>query len=215
MKKIKLVLLLVLALYVSCGERYKEERGSSIDGTWTLFESYIGDSLKKVPVSNRTLNNFINAKKYKEDHFLQFYSGGQYDSSFFFRIQEDKLFLRKVLDSVEIIEYYMVDSNGDTIKSKPKNPNELKHPVIYRAVKGKNNSHLSGKNIRIIDTIPGIQKPQNPHAGDSPEKYYGTFSFNLGVQWTLTINRYKVDKKGAPTTVLYQRDIYIRPEERE
>jgi hypothetical protein len=204
MKKIKLVSLLVLALCVSCGERYKETKGPSFEGTWTLLESYT-DTVR-VPIHN---GKFLIAREFDGENLLLFYSGGYYDSSFFFRIQDNNLFVRKVLDLVNVIEYYMVDSKGDTIKDP-----QSGHAVIYRATDD-NNLQLNRDNIRIIDTIVEPQKPLHPRTGYSPEKYYGTLSFGTGAHMTMTVDRRKVNENGAPTTDSYGRDVYFRPVDKE
>jgi hypothetical protein len=207
MKKIKLALFVALICFISCGERYKEPKGPVFEGTWTLIESYV-DTVK-VAVNR---GKFLVARDFEGEKLLLFYTGGRYDSSFFYRVQDNNLFVRKVMDSVEIIEYYMLDSNGDTIKNGS-------GYAVYRAIKDYTNSQWltnEPKNIRIIGTVVEAQKPLHPHTNYSPEKYYGTYSFNEGAQLTVTINRYQADKTtGAPTTILYGREIYMRPVEIE
>ncbi|MDR1459972.1 MAG: hypothetical protein LBI60_07135 [Bacteroidales bacterium] len=187
MKKIELVLFLVLVLFASCGERYEEVRNSTFEGTWTLLESYV-DTVK-VPITG---GKFLTAREFEGENLLLFYSGGNYDSSFFFRIQDNNLFVRRVLDSVDVIyRYYEKDSTGNYVLDE------------------------SGKKIMKADTVKKSQKPLNPQTNYSPEKYYGTYSFESGAQLTLTLNRYQVNESGAPTTELQRKDIYSRPLEKE
>jgi hypothetical protein len=187
MKKIGLMLFIVSLLFVSCGERYEEEKGMVFEGTWTLSESYIDEV--KVPKHH---GKFLTAREFDGENLLLFYSGGRYDSSFFFRLQDNNLFVRRVLDSVDVIHrYYLTDSDGNYILDE------------------------SGNKQSGIDIIREAQKPLNPETGYSPEKYYGTIAFNEGAQQTLTIERYAVDNNGSPTDKLYGRDIYLRPEEKE
>jgi hypothetical protein len=220
MKKIELVLLVIVSIwFVSCGERYEEEKGLVFEGTWTLLESYIG--AEKVPIHRA---KFFTARKLAGENLLLFYSGGRYDSSFVYRFQNNNLYVNRVLDSVQIIEYYLLSDSGDTIKSPSSN-----YPIIYRANIGLINYpnsidqwksieekfKNSGKKCQIIDTIIEVQKPEYPHIGNySEEKYYGTRSFAEGTS-TLTIERYYVDSNGAPTGELYGRDIYERPVDKE
>jgi hypothetical protein len=187
MKKISLVLFIVSAVFVSCGERYNEPRGMTFGGTWTLIESYI-DTIRVALHREK----FLVARAFEGENLLLFYSGGHYDSSFFYRFQDENLYVRRVLDSVDVIHsYYLVDSTGNLVLDE------------------------SGDKILILDTIREPQKPLHPETGYSPEKYYGTCFFNEGAQLTLTINRYQVDNNGAPTEILYGRDIYARPIEIE
>ncbi|MDR2286280.1 MAG: hypothetical protein LBE04_02210 [Prevotellaceae bacterium] len=208
MKKIGLALFIVSLWFTSCDERYTEERGQVFEGTWTLLESYVDSG--RVTIHK---GNFFVARKFEGENLLLFYSGGRYDSSFFYRVQDNNLFVRPVKDMVDVIEYYMLDSAGDTIKS------ESGYPKIYRATKDEWDSQwhfdASRKDILIIDTIVEIQKPIHPQTDYLPEKYYGTYSFNTGAQVILTIERYSVGENGAPTNKLYGRDIYSRPEEKE
>jgi hypothetical protein len=195
MKKIGLVLLIVSIWFGSCGERYEEERGLVFEGTWTLLESYtLKDSvLEKREITSKTkTGNFFTARKFEGENLLLFYSGGHYDSSFFFRIQENKeLFVRRVLDSVDVLHsYYLTDSEG----------NEVLDSL--------------GNKIFKIDTLKEAWKPLHPTTNLAPEKYYGTYSFNEGgVQPTLIINRYSV--KDGKLEHLYGKDIYTRPVETE
>jgi hypothetical protein len=187
MKKIDLISFLVLVLFASCGERYEEVRGSTFEGTWTLMESYV-DSVR-VPVIG---GKFLTARAFEGEKLLLFYSGGHYDSSFFYRIQDDNLFVRRVLDSVDVIHrYYEKDADGNDVLD------EL------------------GNKIMKIDTIRQPQKPLNPQTNYSPEKYYGTCSFATEGELTLTLNRYQIDENGAPTTQLHAKDVYARPLEKE
>jgi hypothetical protein len=209
MKKIELISFLVLILFASCDERYEEVRGSTFEGTWTLLESYV-DTVK-VPVIG---GKFLTARKFGGENLLLFYSGGRYDSSFFFRIQDNNLFVRRVLDSVYIIEYYLLDSEKNPIVD------NAKHPIVYRsnigqAVERWEYLKNSGREYQIIDTIVEVQKPLTPQTNYSPEKYYGTTSFESGAQLQLTLNRYQVNESGAPTTKLQGKDIYSRPLEKE
>jgi hypothetical protein len=191
MKKISLVSFLVLVLLSSCGEMYKEGTGSVLDGTWTLFESYV-DTVKIPTTISGKLGKFLRAREFEGEQLLLFYSGGRYDSSFFYRLQNNNLFVRKVLDSVDVIyRYPQTDSIGN---------------IVFDD---------SGKEIFIVETIREAQKPLHPESNYAPEKYYGTCVFNEGVQLTLTINRYLVNEAGEPTSVLYGRDIYNRPVEIE
>jgi hypothetical protein len=185
MKKISLVLFIVSALFISCGERYEEERGQVFEGTWTLVDSYIDTARVSSNVAK-----FFTAREFGEEHLLLFYSGGHYDSSFFYRIQDNNVFVRRVLDSVDVIyRYHVTDSLGNILLDE------------------------SGNKISAADTIREVQKPSNPQTGYSPEKYYGEISFIEGAQLTLTITRYFTNKDGAPITTSppYGRDIYSRP----
>ncbi|MDR1169781.1 MAG: hypothetical protein LBK97_02985, partial [Prevotellaceae bacterium] len=149
--------------------------------------SYVG--VDTVPIHR---GKFFVARNFEGEKLLLFYSGGRYDSSFFYRIQNDNLFVRRVLDSVDVVHrYYLTDAAGNEVLDE------------------------SGNKIMKIDTIREAWKPLHPDTDYSPEKYYGTYSFNEGAQLTLTINRYRTDQSGAPTDVLYGRDIYTRPVERE
>ncbi|MDR2383978.1 MAG: hypothetical protein LBD76_08880 [Prevotellaceae bacterium] len=187
MKKIGLVLIIAAIWFGSCGERYEEERGSVFEGTWTLLESYVDT----VQVSLHR-GKFLIARKFEGENLLLFYTGGRYDSSFFFRLDGDKLFVRRVLDSVDVLHsYYLTDSTGNAVLDS------------------------EGNKIFKIDTIREAWKPLNPKSDYSPEKYYGTCSFNEGVSPRLTISRYFVDSKGVPIDKLYGRDIYERPVESE
>jgi hypothetical protein len=188
MKKIGLVLFIVSILFVSCGERYEEKRGMVFEGTWTLLESYIGAARDTTIRQSR----FLMAREFEGENLLLFYSGGRYDSSFFFRLQDNQLFVRRVEDFVDVIyQYYLTNSDGDYILDD------------------------AGNKQWVIDTVREAQKPLHPETGYMPEKYYGTIAFNEGAQLTLTIERYHVDRDGAPTDNLYGRDIYSRPEEKE
>jgi hypothetical protein len=188
MKKIELISFLMLILFASCDERYEEVRGSTFEGTWKLTESRVDSVL----IGYNTGNKFLTAREFDGEHLLLFYSGGYYDSSFFFRMQDNNLFVRRVLDSVDVIyRYYEKDSNGNDVLDE------------------------SGNKIMKIDTIKRPQKPLNPQTNYSPEKYYGTCSFESGTQLKLTIDRYQVNESGAPTTKLYAKDIYSRPVETE
>jgi hypothetical protein len=188
MKKIGLVLLIASIWFGSCGERYEEERGAkAFEGTWTLLESYV-DTLK-IPMHRA---KFFIAREFEGENLLLFYSGGRYDSSFFYRLQDGNLFVRRVVDSVDVLHsYYLTDSKGKEILDS------------------------LGNKILKIDTLREAWKPLDPATNYTPERYYGTCSFNEGAQPTLTINRYSVDKNGAPTEKLYGRDIYTRPVEKE
>lgn len=131
MKKIELLSFLVFILFVSCGERYEEARDSTFEGTWTLIQS------DKISISN---GKFLTARKFEGENLLLFYSGGHYDSSFFFRVQDNNLFVRRVLDSVDVIHtYYVADSTGnktlmyDTVREsqKPLSPQTGYSPEKY------------------------------------------------------------------------------------
>jgi hypothetical protein len=187
MKKISLVFVM-LTLFISCGERYSDSTGMDFEGTWTLSESYVGG--KSVDIHR---GKFLTARKFEGENLLLFYSGGHYDSSFFFRLQNNNLYVRRVLDSVDVVySYYLTDSDGNALLDS------------------------SGNKIYKDTIIRESQKPLHPEANYSPEKYYGTYSFDEGAQPTMTISRYYVDRDGAPTTdLLYGRDIYIRPDEIE
>jgi hypothetical protein len=218
MKKIGLVLLIIASIgFVSCGERYEEERGAVFEGTWRIFESYVD----AVPNNNAY---FFVARELEGEKVLLFYSKGRYDSSFVYRFQNNNLYVNRILDSVKVIEYYLLSDSGDTIKSLSN------YPIIYRASTDLVNYpnsvdkwksieeelKSSGKKYQIIDTVIEVQKPEYPHIGNySEERYYGTYSINEGAQLRLTIDRYFVDNAGAPTNKLYGRDIYERPEEVE
>jgi hypothetical protein len=187
MKKISLVLFIAMTVFMSCGERYSEPTGMVLGGTWTLSESYV-DTVK-IPLHRE---KFLVARSFEGENLLLFYTGGHYDSSFFFRFQDDNLYVRRVLDSIDVIHsYYLTDSIGNMVLDE------------------------SGNKIVMYDTIRESQKPLHPQTGYSPEKYYGTCVFNEGAQLTLTINRYQIDNSGAPTAKLYGRDIYMRPIEIE
>jgi hypothetical protein len=188
MKKIGLVLFIVSIWFISCGERYEEKRGPVFEGTWTLLESYVNS----VKVSlNR--GKFIQIRKFEGENLLLFYSGGRYDSSFFFRLQDNKLFVRRVVDSVDVL-----------------------HSYYLKKADGSDSLDNSGNKILIIDTLMAAWKPLDPGTKDLPEKYYGTLEFNEGAELTLTIKRHMVDPSGAPIAEpLYGWDIYTRPVEIE
>jgi hypothetical protein len=188
MKRIGIVLVIVSAWFISCGERYEEERGAAFEGTWTLIESYVGSDT----VADGK-GKFLTAREFEGEHILLFYSGGHYDSSFFFRIQDNNVFVRRVLDSVDVI-----------------------HSYYLKTADGRDSLDSSGNKILETETFREAQKPLDPKAGYSPERYYGTYSFTPeGAPLQLIINRYVVNESGAPTEQLYGRDIYIRPEEIE
>lgn len=192
-----LFVLIIFCFVLSCGERYKEDTGLTFEGTWTYLESYIdGERVSLSPSSG----SFIKARDFEGENLLLFYSGGRYDSSFFYRIQEVgsktgntyNLYLRRIMDTVDVIySYPQFDEEGN--------------PVLDE----------SGKQIITRDTIREPQKPLNPESEYSPEKYYGTFIFNEGVNLNMMMKRYNVDEKGAPTTDLFIEDIYMRPIEIE
>ncbi|MDR1594719.1 MAG: hypothetical protein LBS43_09620 [Prevotellaceae bacterium] len=212
MKKIGLALFIVSLLFTSCDEKYKEEKGQAFEGTWALVESYV-DGAK---ISRKA--SFFTAREFEGENLLLFYSGGRYDSSFFYRVQDNNLFVRRVKDLVDVIEYYMLDSNGDTITYE--GDDGKKYPKIYRTTKDEWDSQwkfdASGK--IIIDTIVEVQKPIYPQTGLVEEKYYGTYSFNEGAQMTLTINRYSYNRETSTpviTDLPPRREIYLRPEEKE
>jgi hypothetical protein len=185
MKKIGLVLITASILFVSCDEIYEEKRGLEFGGTWALLESYIDTVRVSIPSAN-----FFEARDFEGENLLLFYSGGYYDSSFFYRLQDNQLFVRRVLDSVDVLHsYYLTDSNGNEVLDS------------------------TGNKILKVDTVRAAQKPLSPQTGYSPEKYYGTISFDQS-QSQLIIERYSVDNNGAPTNRRYGRDIYGRPEER-
>ncbi|MDR3245901.1 MAG: hypothetical protein LBT50_05650 [Prevotellaceae bacterium] len=187
MKKISLVSFLAFILLSSCGEIYKEGTGPVFDGTWTLFESYV-DTVK-VPLGK---GKFLTAREFEGEQLLLFYSGGRYDSSFFFRFQDNNLFVRKVLDTFDVVHRYpQTDSIGNN---------------VFDAL---------GNQVFVLETAREVQKPLHPETNYAPEKYYGTCVFNEGAQLTLTINRYLVNESGVPTDKLYGRDIYSRPVEIE
>jgi hypothetical protein len=209
MKKIRLALFIVSLFFASCDERYTEERGQVFEGTWTLLESYVDTA--QVTIHE---GKFLTVRKFEGENLLLFYSGGRYDSSFFYRVQDSNLFVRPVQDLVDVIEYYMLDSAGDTIKD------ESGYPKIYRAVKDEGDPQwhfdASRKDILIIDTIVEIQKPIYPQTGIVEEKYYGKFSFQA--DQTLVIDRYYYDKQNSAPIITNpppRRDIYSRPEEKE
>jgi hypothetical protein len=187
MKKIGLVLFAVSILFISCGERYEEKRGAVFEGTWTLLESYI-DTVK-VPIHRA---KFLHAREFEGENLLLFYSGGHYDSSFFFRAQDNNLYVRRVLDSVDVLHsYYLTDSIGNEVLDE------------------------SGNKILLIDTLREAWKPLHPETNYSPEKYYGTYSFEEVTELKLVINRHVIGTDGAPTEKLYGIDIYSRPIEIE
>jgi hypothetical protein len=213
MKKIKLALFVVITCCVSCGEKYEEEQGLKFEGTWTLIESYA--EAVKIPLYK---TNFVQIKEIGGNNLLLFYSGGlysegipvgvQYDSSFFYRIQdENNLYVYKVKDSIQIIEYYLPNTEGNCDSS-----------TIYRAIidsvyspnpmaKLENSGQIPP--YYIIDTIIEIRKPLSLY--HLPEelinRHYGKYFINSD---TLTINRYRTDREGAPTNILYGKDIYLR-----
>jgi hypothetical protein len=224
MKKIGLVLLLIASIwFVSCDERYEEKRDLVFEGTWTLDESYVDSVLvyRNPKGSPDSVWKFITARKFGGENLLLFYSGGRYDSSIFYRIQDNHLFVRRVEDSVYVIEYYMKDSRGDTIKYYVAEDTAW-YPRIYRSVEEDKsasqwNLDTSREEILVIDIIGEVQKPIYPQTNLSEESYYGTYHFD-GVQKKMFIDRYAYDKvNNAPivTTVPPKRDIYERPVERE
>jgi hypothetical protein len=170
----------MLVLFASCGERYEEVKDASFEGTWTLLESYA--YVDTVPVLPRGGGQFLTVKKIGGENLLLFYSGGNYDSSFFVKIQDNNLYVRRVEDSVDVVVYkYVLDS-------------------------------LDNKIIKS-DTVKQLQKPQNPKTNDSIGRYYGTYSLDTEPKLQMTLTRYQVDESGVPTTKLYRKDIYSRPEE--
>jgi hypothetical protein len=181
MKKIGLVLLIASIWFVSCDERYEEERGAVLEGTWELSESYIGDVIDTLSIPK-----FLIARKLEGENLLLFYSRGYYDSSFVYRIQNNAMYIRRVLDSVDVIHrYYKRDSSGNYV-------------------------------LDASDTVKEPQKPlKNIQTTESGDRYYGTISFPPGTQITLVIERYLVDSKGEPINKLYGRDIYKRPDNKE
>jgi hypothetical protein len=184
MKKIILAVFLALSLavfFTSCGERYEEERGSVLDGTWTLLESYVGtDTL------HWGNGKFINIREYDGQRLMLFYSKGRYDSSFFFNIRNDNIYVQKVPDIDTVyFRYTERDEYGKEVIVVEKQPGV-------------------------------VMKPLNPGTTNNPEKYYGTPEFQENdVQLTLVIRRYSVNESGAPTTKLYGKDVYVRPIEVE
>jgi hypothetical protein len=190
MKKIELVLFIVSIWFISCGERYEEERGAVFEGTWALEESYVGSDTVE---SNK--RKFLTAREFEGENLLLFYSGGHYDSSFFFRVQDNNIFVRRVSDSVDVIHsYYLTKADGsDSLDN-------------------------SGNKILRIDTLREVVKPLTPKTDYSPEKYYGKYSFPEGPELTLKIERYPVDNAGKPNENVVlpsYTDIYKRPVEIE
>jgi hypothetical protein len=184
MKKIILAsfFALSLAVFTSCGERYEEERGSVFDGTWTLLESYLGtDTL------HWSNGKFINIREYEGHQLLLFYSKGRYDSSFFFNIRNEHIYVQKVPDIVDTVYYRYTEPDS------------------------------AGNTVILVDTLFNVvMKPLTPGTTNNPEIYYGTPDIqDGGAQLTLTITRFLVDANGAPTSDLLGKDVYIRPNEVE
>ncbi|MDR1582453.1 MAG: hypothetical protein LBS55_04205 [Prevotellaceae bacterium] len=219
MKKIKLALFVTLILFTSCDERYEEERGLVFEGTWTLILSVVnGEQVYSYNLEDanseidKRSGKFFTAKKYEDKDLLLFYSGGYYDSSYFYRIKNNDLFVRRVSDTISVIEYYILDSNGDVIQNE-----ETGAATICYAQKNEWNSlqsKIDKEEISIIDTVHIIEKPVHPKAGSSKEKYYGTLEFDKDKQ-TLIIYRYYLDSEGNKTDDSYGRDEYLRPSEIE
>jgi hypothetical protein len=184
MKKIILASFLALALIVftSCGERYAEERGPVLDGTWTLRESYVGtDTLRW------DYGKFITIREYEGQQLLLFYSKGRYDSSFFFNIRNENIYVQKVPDIVDTVYYRYTDRDS------------------------------SGNDIILVEKqLNVVMKPLTPGTTNNPEKYYGTPEIKTdSTQLSLIIRRYLVDDSGAPRQTLHGVDVYIRPAEIE
>jgi hypothetical protein len=207
MKKIGLVLLIASIWFVSCGERYEEDRGQVFEGTWKLVLDSVGQD-------DNSGGHFITVRELEGENVLLFYSRGLYDSSFVFRFQEEKyLYVNRIWDAVKIVEYYLSDSKGSD-------------SVMYRASMGLvNDPNLmnewtsieellkkSDKKYKIVDTVIEVQKPIHPYIDNyTEEAYYGECSFREGKQPTLVIER----KKSPTDDKVYARDIYTRPEEKE
>ena len=193
MKKFSLLSFLTIiaaSIFMSCGERYEEETGKVFEGTWTYVESFNDEGIRVPPPSSSA--RFIQIRANEGADFLLFYTGGRYDSSFFYRTQSENVFVRRVLDSVDVIySYPQFDNDGN--------------PLLDEG----------GMQIILRDTIREPQKPLNPESDFSPEKYYGTISFNEGAKLNMIIKRYKVNAAGAPTTDIMIEDIYERPTEKE
>jgi len=185
MKKYDLLYFLALILFVACGERYTEERGKVFEGTWTHMESYING--EKVAAKK---GRFISIRDFEGEKLLLFYSGGRYDSSFFYRLHNNNIFVRRVQDSVDVIyRYPLYDTDGK--------------PILDD----------NGKQVVVSDTVREPQKPLTPETGFIPEKYYGTYSLQEGATLNLIIQRFKTNDKGTPTEELMIEDVYERPEE--
>jgi hypothetical protein len=155
MKKISLMLFIVIVA-LSCGEQYEEKTGATFEGTWTLHETrmyYEVDSTgngAKVdtagnPITDTILysfNNptdekrFLHIRPFNSEKLLLFYTRGRYDSSFFFRVDENVLFVRRVLDTVPIKIPYNTFNGRDTFAveyrpQKPLNPQTEYEPEKY------------------------------------------------------------------------------------
>ncbi|MDR2651756.1 MAG: hypothetical protein LBC68_05525 [Prevotellaceae bacterium] len=203
----KLVLFALLIIFVSCEERYEEERDLIFKGTWRLIYSEIAG---KVVYTDTALTDskkvkgdakFFITDKYQGNDLLLFYSRGYYDSSFFYRIQDDDLFVSRIMDYIKVIEYCPLDGDKPVIgKMRYAPENE------WDSIKVK----LARKEIMIIDTLEKVDRPLNP-VKNSPERYYGTLSFDKEMS-TLTIYRYSVDSdEQTASNRQYGKDIYKRP----
>ena len=204
----KIVFILMAAWLISCGDVYKEETGSVFEGTWSLVESYdYSDGSRKRVTQN--VGKFITSRNIGNESFLLFYSGGTYDSSFFYRLQDSVIFVRKIMDSVDVIlapkiktdeEGSPVDENGYLIE--PDADGKIKYD---RLVQDKDEN---GKLLWIWGKRP--QKPLDPKAEFTAEKYYGAFSFRTGANLTMRIRRYAPSPQGNRGALLYE-DVYERP----
>ena len=154
MKKISLMLFIVVVA-LSCGEQYEEKTGAIFEGTWTLHETRMyyevdstGTGLQVDTAGNPitdtilySFNNptnekrFIYVRNFENEKLFLFYTRGRYDSSFFIRVDENILFVRRVLDSVPVKIYYNFDGR-DTFAveyrpQKPLNPRTDYEPERY------------------------------------------------------------------------------------
>lgn len=179
----KIVFILMAAWLISCGDVYKEETGSVFEGTWSLVESndYSGGRKETVP---KHVGKFITSRKIGSEDFLLFYSAGTYDSSFFYRLQDSVIFVRKIMDSVDVKVAPEIDEDG--------------MPVLDN----------EGNAVWITEKRP--QKPLDPKAEFTAEKYYGAFSFRTGANLTMRIRRYAPSPQGNRGALLYE-DVYERP----
>ncbi|MDR2425289.1 MAG: hypothetical protein LBD59_11315 [Prevotellaceae bacterium] len=208
MKKIGFIL--VAAWLISCGDIYKEETGATFEGTWSLVESYDYSGSGRVTVPKR-VGKFITSRKIGGENFLLFYSSGTYDSSFFYRLQDSVIFVRRIMDSAEVKvdPEWMEDEEGNFIDENgfPIEPDDNGRIDRDKLVPKRD---ADGNIIWITEIRP--QKPEDPKAESAPEKYFGAFLIRQGANMTMRIRRYAGTMPGDRGALLYE-DIYERPVE--
>ncbi|MDR2466840.1 MAG: hypothetical protein LBD35_05550 [Prevotellaceae bacterium] len=146
-------MLFIVIAALSCGDQYEEKTGANFEGTWTLHESRMyydstGSGLQTDTAGNPitdtllySFNNplderrFMHIRPFNSEKLLLFYTRGRYDSSFFFRVDENILFVRRVMDSVPVKIPYNINGR-DTFEIvyrplKPLNPQTEYEPEKY------------------------------------------------------------------------------------